>query len=104
MIVACAKLFGCSFSSWRIGSAVTGTALIPITYLLARRMFYSRGAAILAGLLMLGEGLFLQYSRLALINIVYLTLGAAAYLVMFRLIQSPGLEIDVRCCYCWESC
>ena len=38
LIVACAWLFGCHSWSWRISSALAGTALIPITYLLARRM------------------------------------------------------------------
>ncbi len=92
LIVACAKLFGCHSWSWRVANALIGSALIPITYLLARRMFYSRGAATLAAVLLLCEGMFLQYSRLALINIVYLTMGAAAYLILFRLMQTRGLR------------
>jgi dolichyl-phosphate-mannose--protein O-mannosyl transferase len=97
LIAAFAKLFGCHAWSWRIGSAVIGTALIPLTYLLARRMFQSRGAAILAALLMLCEGMFLQYSRLALINIVYLTTGAAAYLALFRFMQLGDAKEQRRC-------
>ncbi len=92
LIVAGIKLFGCHSWSWRVANATIGTALIPITYLLTRRMFYSRGAAMLAGLLLLCEGMFLQYSRLALINIVYLTLGAAAFLVLFRFLQCPDVK------------
>ena len=68
-------------------SAIIGTALIPITYLLARRLFCSRGAAVLGAALVLCEGMFLVYSRLALINIAYITFGAAAYLVLFRFFQ-----------------
>ncbi len=80
-------LFGCHSWSWRLPSALFGTALIPCTYLLARRMFRSRAAAALTTLLLLGDGLFLQYSRLALINIVYVSLGAASYLMLFRYLQ-----------------
>ncbi len=92
LITACTWLFGCHPWSYRIPSAVIGTALIPITYLLARRIFYSRRAAILATLLMFCEGLFLTYSRLALINIVYLTLAAASYLALFQFMQSRDLN------------
>jgi len=95
LIVACAWVFGCYSWSWRIPSAVAGTALIPITYLLARRMFRSRRAAAIASLLMLCEGMFLEYSRLALINILYLTMAALAYLALFRFRQVRDL-IDRR--------
>jgi dolichyl-phosphate-mannose-protein mannosyltransferase len=91
LIVACAWLFGCHSWSWRISSAIAGTALIPITYLLARRMFKSRGAALLGAVLILCEGMFLEYSRLALINILYLTLAAASYLAVFRFMQVRDL-------------
>jgi dolichyl-phosphate-mannose-protein mannosyltransferase len=87
LIVASAWLFGCHSWSWRISSALAGTALIPITYLLARRMFKSRRAATLSAGLVLCEGMFMEYSRLALINIIYLTLAAAAYLAVFRFMQ-----------------
>jgi len=88
LMTLCTYIFGCHPWSWRVPSAVLGTALIPVTYLLARRMFYSRLAATLATLLTLCEGLFLSYSRLALINIVYLSLGAVAYLALYRFLQS----------------
>jgi len=92
LITACTWLFGCHPWSWRVPSAVLGSALIPITYLLARRMFHSRRAAALASLLVLCEGMFLSYSRLALINIVYITLGAASYLALFRFMESRDLR------------
>jgi dolichyl-phosphate-mannose-protein mannosyltransferase len=100
LIAASARLFGCHPWAWRIPSALIGSALAPITYLLARRMFSSRGAATLAAVLLLCEGMFLQYSRLALINIAYVTFGAAAYLALFRFIQSREL-IDRRRSLVW---
>ena len=100
LIVVGARIFGCQVWGWRVANAAIGTALIPVTYLLARRMFASRGAAMLAGLLLLGEGMFLQYSRLALINIVYLAVGAGAYLFLFRFMQSQEAK-DQRRALVW---
>jgi len=100
LIATCAWLFGCHSWSWRIPSAIAGTALIPITYLLARRIFNSRRAAFLAVLLVLCEGMFLEYSRLALINIIYVTLGAASYLALFRFMQVED-AIDRRRSMTW---
>jgi dolichyl-phosphate-mannose--protein O-mannosyl transferase len=100
LIAICAWLFGCHSWSWRVSSAIAGTALIPISYLLARRMFHSRRAAALSAVLMLCEGMFLEYSRLALINILYITLGAASYLALFRFMQVRD-PIDRRRCLTW---
>jgi dolichyl-phosphate-mannose-protein mannosyltransferase len=88
LIAECLRVFGCHAWSWRVSSALIGGFLPPISYLLARRLFHSRGAAAIGALLVLCEGMFLTYSRLGLINIVYVTLGAAAYLAAFRFVQS----------------
>jgi dolichyl-phosphate-mannose-protein mannosyltransferase len=83
------RLFGDSPWGWRGADALIGTALVPITYLLARRLFRSRLAASIAAGLLLCEGMFLIASRLAMINIVYITTGAWAYLVLWRFVQDP---------------
>src|SRR5277367_5213584 len=67
------RLFGDCPWGWRAANALIGTALVPITYLLARRLFRSRLAASIAAGLLLCEGMFLIASRLAMINIVYIT-------------------------------
>jgi len=85
------RVFGCSPWSWRLPSAVIGTALVPITYLLGRRMFRSRLAGAIAAFLILSDGMFLVYSRLGLINIAYITFGAGAFLLMFRFIDRREL-------------
>jgi dolichyl-phosphate-mannose-protein mannosyltransferase len=90
LMAFCLRAFGCSAWSWRIASAAIGTGLVAITYLLARRMFNSRAAALLAASLILGDGMFFEYSRLGLINIAYVTFAAAAYLMMFRFLQSEA--------------
>jgi predicted membrane-bound dolichyl-phosphate-mannose-protein mannosyltransferase len=73
--------------AWRLGTATVGTCMIPITYMLGRRMFQSRMAATLAAVFLMTDGFFLVDSRIAVIDIVYLTLAALAYLLMFRFIQ-----------------
>ena len=83
------KLFGDVPWAWRLGVATMGTLLTGVTYLLGRRMFRSRLAATLAASFVLSDGFFLVDSRIAVIDIVYLTFAAIAYLLMFRFIQTP---------------
>ena len=73
--------------AWRIGVATVGTLMIPVTYMLGRRMFQTRLAAGLAAIFLMTDGLFLVDSRIAVIDIIYLTLAAIAYLLLFRFIQ-----------------
>ena len=86
------KLFGDVPWAWRLGVATMGTILAGVTYLLGRRMFRSRLAATLAASFVLSDGFFLVDSRIAVIDIVYLTFAAIAYLLMFRFIQNPDLR------------
>ena len=83
------KLFGDVPWAWRIGVATMGTTLAGVTYLLGRRMFRSRLAATLAAIFVLSDGFFLVDSRIAVIDIVYLTFAAISYLLMFRFVQNP---------------
>jgi dolichyl-phosphate-mannose--protein O-mannosyl transferase len=80
-------LFGDHPWSWRIGNAAIGTALAGVTYLLGRRMFRSRLAAALAAMCIAGDGVFLVDSRIAVIDIVYITMAAVAYLFFFRFLD-----------------
>jgi dolichyl-phosphate-mannose-protein mannosyltransferase len=87
-ISACMRMFGERAAAWRLPNALIGTALIAVTYLLGREMFRSRVAAGLASILILSDGLYLTFSRLALANIDYVTAAAIAYLMLFRLRRS----------------
>jgi len=88
LITAGIMLFGDHPMSWRVGNALLGTALVAITYFLGRRMFGSRlAAAVAAGLIAL-DGFFIVDSRIACIDIVYLTLAAIAYLLLFRFMET----------------
>jgi hypothetical protein len=89
LIALSIMIFGDHAWAWRIPNALIGTALVAITYLLGRRMFNSRLAASLAGLFVLCDGMFVVDSRIAVLDIVYVTFGAWAFLLLFRFIQTP---------------
>jgi Gpi18-like mannosyltransferase/predicted membrane-bound dolichyl-phosphate-mannose-protein mannosyltransferase len=91
VIAAGIFFFGDHPWSWRVGNAIIGVALIGITYLLGRRMFHSRLAAAFAGGAILLDGMYLVDSRTAVIDIVYLTLAALSYLLLFRFVETRGL-------------
>jgi dolichyl-phosphate-mannose--protein O-mannosyl transferase/Gpi18-like mannosyltransferase len=84
-------LFGDHSWSWRFGNAALGTILIAVTYLLGRRIFRDRLAATFAAAFVLCDGMYLVDSRIACIDIVYLTFAATAYLLLFRFIDTAGL-------------
>jgi len=79
-------VFGDHPTSWRLANALLGTAMVAVTYLLGRRMFRSRLAATLAAGLVAFDGFFIVDSRIGCIDIVYLTLAAIAYLLLFRFV------------------
>lgn len=88
-------LFGDHPWSWRVGNAVMGTVMVGTTYLFGRRILDSRlGAALAAGFIVC-DGMFIVDSRVAVIDIVYLTFAAISYLLLFRFIQTDGF-IDKR--------
>ncbi len=91
LIALSMRLFGTSNPwTWRLPNATAGTALVGITYALARRMFESRLAGALAAAFVLCDGAFLVDSRVAVLDIIYVTLAAFSYLLLFRFIQSSN--------------
>jgi Gpi18-like mannosyltransferase len=81
-------IFGDHPFGWRVGNATIGTAMVGITYLLGRRMSGSRLVGTLAGGAILCDGMYLVDSHYAVIDIVYLTCAAVAYLLFFRFAQT----------------
>jgi Gpi18-like mannosyltransferase len=96
VIAAGIWLFGDHPWSWRVGNATIGTALVGITYLLARRMTGSRLVGALAGAFIVCDGMYLVDSRVGVIDIVYLTCAAIAYLLFFKFAQTPDLNARRR--------
>jgi Gpi18-like mannosyltransferase len=77
-------LFGDNPFGWRVGNATIGTALVGISYLIGRRISGSRLVGALAGAIILCDGMYLVDSHYAVIDIVYLTCAAVAYLLFFK--------------------
>ncbi len=91
LIALSMRLFGTSNPwAWRLPNAIAGTGLVGITYALARRMFESRSAGVLAASFVLLDGVFLVDSRVAVPEIIYITLAALSYFVLFRFTQTPN--------------
>src|SRR5260370_27918771 len=59
-----------------------------MTYLLGRRMSGSRLVGALAGAIILCDGMYLVDSHYAVIDIVYLTCAAVAYLLFFKFAET----------------
>ncbi len=81
-------IFGDHPFGWRVGNATIGTALVGITYLLGRRLTGSRLVGALAGAIILCDGMYLVDSHYAVIDIVYLTCAAVAYLLFFKFAET----------------
>ncbi len=89
-------LFGDVPFGWRVGNATIGTALVGITYLLGRRLTGSRLVGAIAGACILCDGLYLVDSHYAVIDIVYLTCAAVAYLLFFKFAETPDANARRR--------
>jgi dolichyl-phosphate-mannose--protein O-mannosyl transferase len=76
-------LFGPGPWAWRLPSAVAGVLLAPLYYSMARRALRSDRAALIATGLLLCDGLYLLFSRLATTNMlaVLFQVGAAGCLL-----------------------
>ncbi len=76
--------FGYEPGAWRLPSAVAGTLLAPVFFLLARRALRTERAAILATVLLLVDGVYLVQSRIAMTNIFAVLFQVAAALLLLR--------------------
>jgi Gpi18-like mannosyltransferase/4-amino-4-deoxy-L-arabinose transferase-like glycosyltransferase len=84
-------IFGDHAWAWRTGNAILGTLLVGVTYLLGRRMMRSRMAGAFAAGAILLDGMYLVDSRVAVIDIVYLTFAAISYALFFRFVDAKDL-------------
>ncbi|HEV3231839.1 MAG TPA: phospholipid carrier-dependent glycosyltransferase [Candidatus Dormibacteraeota bacterium] len=69
---------------WRLTSLVLGTLLIPLIYLLARRLWLDRFFATAAAILMGFDGMSFVQSRIAMIDVVAIFLLLLTCLAFFR--------------------
>ena len=96
IIAAGIMVFGDHAWAWRAGNAILGTVLVAVTYLLGRRMMRSRLAGAFAAGAILLDGMFLVDSRIAVIDIVYVTLAALAYYFLFCFIDQRDAPVTRR--------
>ena len=71
-------LFGFSPFTYRIMGALAGVAMIPVIYILAKRLFKNRKWALLAGLLMTFDNFHFAHTRMATVD---------SFLVLFILLS-----------------
>lgn len=91
-IGASVALFGGEASGYRIFNAVCGTLLVGVAYLTGRKMLGDGLAAFVTAAAVAFDGLFIVDSRIAVIDIWYVTFGAIAYLLLFQYLRTPPLE------------
>lgn len=72
---------------WRIMNSIVGTVLVLLMYVLARELYQRRIAAGLAALFVAIDGLCIVDSRIAVIDIHYVTWAVGAYILTIRLIR-----------------
>lgn len=70
--------------AWRLAPALAGMALIPVFFLLARRVLGGERAALIACALLLSDGVYLVQSRIAMTNIFAILFQVSAALFAVR--------------------
>ena len=86
------KLFGDTPTGWRTMNAIIGTVLVPLMYLLGRVLFRRRLAAAFAAFFVAFDGLCLVDSRIAVIDIHYVTWGVAGYVSALYMVRKQEWE------------
>jgi Gpi18-like mannosyltransferase len=88
-IGASVALFGGEASGYRVFNAVCGTLLVGVAYLTGRKLLGDGLAAFVTAAAVAFDGLFIVDSRIAVIDIWYVTFGALSYLLLFQYLRTP---------------
>lgn len=89
-------LFGNDSFGWRFVPALFGTAVIPLMYLLAKRLFGGTAVPFFAGALALLDGFLLVESRTALLDGFVVTFNLATYLLFIQSLQAGSRRAAFR--------
>ena len=91
LIGAGMALFGPDNSfGWRFSTAVAGIVVVLLTMLIARRLFRSSTAVVLAGIIVSLDGVAITMSRTALLDGILAAFILGAFLVILRHLDRPG--------------
>ncbi len=91
-IGASVALFGGEANGYRVFNAVCGTLLVGVAYLSGRKILGDGIAAFVTAAAVAFDGLFIVDSRIAVIDIWYVTSGAVAYLLLFQYLRTPPVR------------
>lgn len=91
-IGASVAIFGGEANGYRIFNAVCGTLLVGVAYLTGRKLLGDGIAGFVTAAAVAFDGLFIVDSRIAVIDIWYVTFGAIAYLLLFQYLRTPPLQ------------
>jgi dolichyl-phosphate-mannose--protein O-mannosyl transferase len=105
------NLFGFNSFSWRISSAIFGTGVILLVYLLANQLFNDKRLALLSSLLASFDGLLLTQSRIAMndIHVTFFILLTSWFYIKFikvkkeKLIWLTGLSAGLAIATKWSG-
>ncbi|MEX2043371.1 MAG: phospholipid carrier-dependent glycosyltransferase [Patescibacteria group bacterium] len=89
-------LFGNDSFGWRFVPAVFGAAVIPLMYLLAKRLFGGTAVPFFAGALALLDGFLLVESRTAVLDGFVVTFNLATYLLFIQSLQAGSRRAAFR--------
>lgn len=77
------KIFGDSPFGWRFFTAIFGSLLIPLAYLLAKKIFKGYFIPLVFSLFFLFDGLFFVQSRMARLDVIYVFFIILTYYLFF---------------------
>jgi dolichyl-phosphate-mannose--protein O-mannosyl transferase len=98
LIAAGIALFGYEPWSWRLASALAGTLLAPVFFLLARSVLATERAALFATLLLLVDGVYLVQSRVAMTNVFAVLFQLLSALLLLRAVLEVRLALGAIAC------
>lgn len=82
------ELFGFNPFGWRFTTALFGAGVIPLMYVLAKRLFGGTVIPLCAGLLALFDGLLLVESRVAVIDVYVVFFNLLTYILFLAHLQA----------------
>jgi dolichyl-phosphate-mannose-protein mannosyltransferase len=86
------KIFGDTPFGWRFFTALFGSLLIPLAYLLAKKIFKGYFIPLVFSFFILFDGLFLVQSRMARFDVIYVYFIFLAYYLFFCYLESKTVK------------